>query len=547
MRLIQQSTRTAPKISLILLDWSVRESFHVLEYLRQQTIPRDAFEVIVVEYYSTVSPAVQRFADQVDTWALLDMPASAYYHKHLMYNAGIMLAHGDIVVIKDSDAMVRDNFLARILDAFAADPGIVFHIDQFRNNRRDLYPFAYPDFETVTGPGCINSVNGKTAGLVETADPLHMRNYGACMCARRDDLIAIGGADEHIDFLGHVCGPYDMTFRLVNHGRREVWADDTFSYHTWHPGQAGEDNYLGPHDGRHVSTTSLQALLSGRVLPLVENPAIRAARLGAAAAPEALMERLIRPGAPTDWEHARLDGHGAPVCPVDTPNRIGTFLGTPLYQDAARFTVGTPPFARDAGLEARRFASAAEAVAAVAEALPPAWRRRVALVRSLSRHSDLALRIGRRLLQLRLPSPARIWRHLTRRPAAHAAAPGHAVQWTEAADLDNLVIAFLAAARDHAPPPELAVTSPPIRLALRLAMLTGLLPAAPVRVVGDSADARRLVAERTTLGRPVLMQGLAYLRYYPILHGLVGHDLVLHPPPQARTRPPVHRAVPASR
>jgi hypothetical protein len=76
-------------------------------------------------------------------------------------------------------------------------------------------------------------------------DIIHSRNYGACFCARRDLLIQIGGADEHIDFIGHICGPYDLTFRLINIGCKEIWHETEFLYHTWHPGQAGENNYLG--------------------------------------------------------------------------------------------------------------------------------------------------------------------------------------------------------------------------------------------------------------------------------------------------------------
>jgi hypothetical protein len=71
-----------------------------------------------------------------------------------------------------------------------------------------------------------------------------------------------------------------MTFRLFNQGHREIWHQTEFMYHTWHPGQAGADNYLGPHDGRHVSTTAIEALTSRRVMPLVENAAIRRLRLG---------------------------------------------------------------------------------------------------------------------------------------------------------------------------------------------------------------------------------------------------------------------------
>lgn len=279
MRLLKHSTRSAPKISLILLDWSVRESFHLLHYLGKQDVDRDLFEVIIVEYYSRVSDSIRPFEGQVDTWLLLEMPTDCYYHKHLMYNAGIVVAKGDICVICDSDAMVKEGFIRAIISAFENAPDIVLHLDQFRNIRRDLYPFCFPSFEDVLGRGCINNAGNRTRGLLDDEDSIHNRNYGACMCARRSDLIAIGGADEHVDYLGHICGPYEMTFRLVNLGRREVWSQMDFTYHTWHPGQAGEDNHLGPHDGRHVSTTALDALSSGRVMPLAENQTIHHLRV----------------------------------------------------------------------------------------------------------------------------------------------------------------------------------------------------------------------------------------------------------------------------
>lgn len=278
MRFLKQSERSAPRLSLILLDWSVRESFHLLHYLGDQTVSRDCFEVIVIEYFATESKALLPLVSLVDSWLLLEMPSDCYYHKHLMYNAGIVEARGEIIVICDSDAMVKPSFIGAIVSAFDSDRKIVLHVDQFRNVRRDLYPFNYPAFEEVTGRGCINNVNGKTRGIAIPDDAIHNRNYGACMCALREDLIRIGGADEHVDYLGHICGPYEMTFRLVNAGLRESWLDDEFMYHTWHPGQAGEDNYLGPHDGRHVSTTALDALTAGRIFPLVENPTIGSLR-----------------------------------------------------------------------------------------------------------------------------------------------------------------------------------------------------------------------------------------------------------------------------
>ncbi|MBI2985981.1 MAG: hypothetical protein HYY45_04355 [Deltaproteobacteria bacterium] len=289
-------------MSLILLDWSVRESFHLLDYLRRQSVDRDQFEVVFIEYYSRIAEALKPFADQVDTWALLEMPESCVYHKHLMYNCGLVFAHGEIVVLCDSDAMVRESFIRTIADEFEREHKIVLHLDQFRNLRKDFYPFNYPSFEEVLGEGCINNIDGATAGILERLDPLHSRNYGACMCARRADLIALGGADEHIDYLGHVCGPYEMTFRLINCGFKETWHEAEFLYHTWHPGQSGVDNYQGPHDGKQMSSTALEALVTKRTRPLVENRAIRCLRAGEELGGEWIGTHLIEESYRRDWD-----------------------------------------------------------------------------------------------------------------------------------------------------------------------------------------------------------------------------------------------------
>jgi len=302
IQFVKRSTRESPKISLILLDWSVRESFHLFHYLRKQTVTRDAFEVTVIEYYSRVSDSLREFEDMVDNWIVMGMPEDCYYHKHLMYNVGIAFSHGEVIMIGDSDAMVKETFLETILNAFEDNPNIVFHMDQFRNMRRGLYPFSYPSFDEVLGEGCINNTNGQTSGLLNTQDPLHTRNYGACMCARREDLIAIGGADEHIDYLGHICGPYDMTFRLVNLGRREIWSDHEFMYHTWHPGQAGADNYLGPHDGRHMSTTALEALETGRITPYNVNPILDQLKKGEKISQEKILQTVINSKYLEEWK-----------------------------------------------------------------------------------------------------------------------------------------------------------------------------------------------------------------------------------------------------
>jgi len=285
----QNHNLISPKVSIVLLDWSCRESFHVLEYLSDQNAVRESYEVIWIEYYSRRAPQIEQALERcrsdgrppaVDQWVAMGVPENVYYHKHLMYNAGLLVSRGNLVVICDSDAILRNTFVESIIRSFEAESDSVLHLDQVRNNRKRFYPFNFPTIEEVIGEGAINWRDGRTTGLWDTEDTLHTRNYGACFVARREDLISIGGADEHMDFLGHICGPYEMTFRLVNYGKKEIWSDQEFLYHVWHPGQSGEVNYLGPHDGSNVSTTALEARATGRVFPLIENPAIRLLRLG---------------------------------------------------------------------------------------------------------------------------------------------------------------------------------------------------------------------------------------------------------------------------
>lgn len=313
--LFERSLSKKPKVSLILLDWSCRESFHMLHYLNQQNIPRNTYEIIWIEYYHRRSPEIREQLEDcarqskppmLDQWIVMDMPDTLYYHKHLMYNIGIVLSKGEIVTICDSDAMARPTFIETIIKSFEEDPNIALHMDEVRNNDQSFHPFNYPSFEEVEGEGAINFKNGTTTGLLDTEDPLHTLNYGACLSARREDLIAIGGADEHLDYLGHVCGPYELTFRLNNFGRKELWHPSELLYHVWHPGQAGSGNYVGPHDGLHMSSTALGALKSGRTQPLLENKSIQALRKDPTLNPKTLIPQLIDPSCFEKWTYEAM-------------------------------------------------------------------------------------------------------------------------------------------------------------------------------------------------------------------------------------------------
>ncbi|MBI4242883.1 MAG: glycosyltransferase [Planctomycetes bacterium] len=283
--LFENNSHKNPLVSIILLDWSVRESFHIFDYLDNQTVPRDRYEIIWIEYYKAIPKSMEEKIEKslkegrpiLDTWIIVEMPRDIHYHKHLMYNMGIIATSGEIITFCDSDAIVKPTFVESIINAFDKEQNMVLHMDEVRSIDKTLYPFCYPTIERIEEKGCINIQDGKPVGFEDKSDPLHKKNYGACMSALKKDLINIGGADEHIDYLGNICGPYEMTFRLKNYGKREVWHQKEWLYHTWHPGQGGRENFLGPHD-RGMSKTSLNSLITKRVEPLAENPAIRLLR-----------------------------------------------------------------------------------------------------------------------------------------------------------------------------------------------------------------------------------------------------------------------------
>jgi hypothetical protein len=300
MQLLERHPKPAAKVSVILLDWGVRESFHSVRYLNEQSVPRDQYELIWIEFYDRVPKALRRLVDgtaasALDTWLVLGYPNNTHYHKHRMYNAGIVLAQGQICVFCDSDAIFLPTFIESIIKGFEQRPNAAIHLDEVRNYSKRYYPFNYPPIADILDDGCVNWTGTTTTGLDNSPDMLHTANYGACMAACRQDLLRIGGADEHIDYLGYICGPYELTFRLVNLGREEYWLTNEYIYHMWHPNTSGCNiEYKGPDDGRGMSLPAIQSRADGRVEPLKENLAIQRLRAGGNADADSLLALLVQ-------------------------------------------------------------------------------------------------------------------------------------------------------------------------------------------------------------------------------------------------------------
>ena len=260
-----------PLVSVILLDWSVRERFHALDWLNKQDIARDEYELIWLELYDGVPPEAMEKADVVVT-----CNTKGTYSKHKGSNIGYLHARGRIVTNCDSDAVFPPNFVSSIIKTF--DPhgsgelrSIVLMHDQCRNNS-----ISYPD-----GISTIEEVR-RYPWL-----PL-WKNVGACTSFRKLDVIRFGGWDEHKTYRGFSAGA-DLPWRLMNAGLPQIWHDDSVVlYHFAHPHPEVFKIFsfslkmwkelVTPYV-HGVPFTAVESFATGRVLPLTENSEFHKARM----------------------------------------------------------------------------------------------------------------------------------------------------------------------------------------------------------------------------------------------------------------------------
>lgn len=297
----RNSRPAKPQVSVILLDWSVRERFHTLDWLSRQNVPREQYELIWVELYDRVVPKVLEKADVVITCGQKEM-----YHKHVGYNIGLMHSQGQVITVCDSDAVFPPDFIDSIIKTFNMAES---------SDLSSLVLMHYEWRTKHTYPEKLSDVSELSKYEWDDLWP----NVGACMSVRKIDAIRFGGFDEHPSFRGHMCGPYDLGWRLVNAGIPEVWHDESVAlWHFAHPNPLGASGQsfswklwlqvAYPHLQAHA-LTAVEAFSTGRLLPLKENPQVHKLRMSLRRIGTSLEEKYAWMTGPTGfsrWDRLKL-------------------------------------------------------------------------------------------------------------------------------------------------------------------------------------------------------------------------------------------------
>lgn len=177
VKVLKEPSVPTPTISILFADLNGGCSRKLNAALERQDIPRDAFEIISAEVFERASPHVMSVADTI----LLCGQTDFLYNKNVAFNATLMNARGEIVLIIDDD--------------IALPPGALSDIIQFfRANDRPTIAVT----NTGANPGAPESLYG--------------------LALRREQAVAFGGLDEGPYYTGRAGGPAELAQRLQSKG-----------------------------------------------------------------------------------------------------------------------------------------------------------------------------------------------------------------------------------------------------------------------------------------------------------------------------------------
>ncbi|WP_022846323.1 glycosyltransferase [Desulfurobacterium sp. TC5-1] len=216
------------KLSVIMWDCGFRERFHAIKSYLNQTLDKNVYEVIWVEFYSDVKEEVKKFADEHPNFRILTLKRSGKWQYGICVNEGVRIAKGDILVISDGDVVVDEKFLEdelRLHEKYLDLPFINYHRRYDESAEPPVYRY---DLEYLN----------KVCVLVNPT------NYAGCFSIKKRDFVAINGYEEDMVFSGPSACAKDFYIRAKNAGYFIRWSPEKRLFHPWHPGTTVGFSYL---------------------------------------------------------------------------------------------------------------------------------------------------------------------------------------------------------------------------------------------------------------------------------------------------------------
>ena len=197
----------APALSVVIPAYNQAATLRrTLEALEQQTLDPHLYEVIVVDDGSTDETAALVRGRSAEDPRVHLLQHGTNRGRSAARNSGIRTARGEIVVLIDSDILVRPDFLAHHLDA----------------HRRSLHPVL------CRGP-VVDLPDGRLPEKPPAlaTSPAYLTTANASL--PRQELLAAGLFDENFPAYGWE--DFDMGFRLQRRGLPRVFRREAVAFH----------------------------------------------------------------------------------------------------------------------------------------------------------------------------------------------------------------------------------------------------------------------------------------------------------------------------
>jgi hypothetical protein len=207
-----------PKISVVMIDGSFRESYHAVDFFCDQTLPRDDYELIWVEFYDKINPQLEQKISKYPNARIVSLKKQGIYHSSMCFNAGIKESRGDVVFIPDADVAVEPYFLEEAMKEHEADHKLVLYFYRKEEDEEDHRKGITLDYQKK---------------VCRFKNP---SNYGGCLSVRKKWLLEINGYEQHPVFgSGFHANGIDVYTRFKNLGLHVMWHPELILYHPWHP------------------------------------------------------------------------------------------------------------------------------------------------------------------------------------------------------------------------------------------------------------------------------------------------------------------------